>query len=303
MSRFNRIILLALICIGCVSTAQAYEQRFLNLGITSFMDGMPLPNGEGFYLFAHDSNYTAFEFKNSAGQNLPSTYISNNGFLAQLLYQSNLNFLGGKLGAHMMLIYVSNIDLPPNPLGLTTSGSGFDDLNAGVFVQWNPVFYQGRPFMANRVELTVYFPTGKNQVNRSINPGNNHYSYEPYWAATVFILPRWTVSWRLHYIFNAANDVTGIQPGDTFHANFATSFEVVPKLRLGVAGYYLKQTQNSRINGTPILNSKEQVFAIGPGLLAAFSKSTLMTFNVYRESHVTNRPSGTRIVFGLLANL
>jgi len=105
----------------------------------------------------------------------------------------------------------------------------------------------------HRIELSVILPTGNYSANEALNPGANFFSFNPYWAGTLFITPKLTVSTRLHYLWNAKNTdpydpgATGIkdtQAGQAVHANFAASYEVIPKkLRLGINGYALKQIQ------------------------------------------------------------
>lgn len=303
--KFLHKALIALIIVGIslsfTNAAFAYYQRFVNFGITNFLDGMPLPNGPGFYIFGHVTAYSAYQFVEPNGQPLPSTKISTLAFLPHIIYQTDLTLLKGQLGFSVLPIYVSNIHLSENQLHLQTSGSGWDDLVVGPFLQWQPITFNGHPFMANRIELDFYAPIGKFHAEDQINPGSHIFSIEPYWAATLLLTQNWDISWRLHYLFNTQNEMDGINPGDAFHANFSTSYAIFPpKFRLGIAGYYFKQTQDSTIYGADIPNSKEQVFAIGPGAVWAVSKRTTIFFNTYFESDVENRPQGTRVVLSFL---
>ena len=112
------------------------------------------------------------------------------------------------------------------------------------------------PLFMQRIELQMIFPTGKYDKDRQLNPGSNFFSFNPYWAATLFMTPRWTASWRLHYLWNAENDDTDIQAGQAVHANFASAYEIVPQiLRVGVNGYYLKQVTDLEVNGDDVKGS------------------------------------------------
>ncbi len=70
---------------------------------------------------------------------------------------------------------------------------------------------------------------------------------------------------------------------------------MLPKrLRVGINGYYLKQFTNAQVDGDGMPNSREQVFAVGPGALYSFSPNDHVFFNAYFESLAENRTEGTR---------
>jgi hypothetical protein len=94
--------------------------------------------------------------------------------------------------------------------------------------------------------------------------------------------------------------VDEIKAGDAVHANFASSYELMPKkLRVGVNGYYLKQLSDSEVDGVEV-PGKEQVFAIGPGAMWSFSQHTHLFFNAYFETSVENRPEGESFILRLV---
>jgi anthranilate 1,2-dioxygenase (deaminating, decarboxylating) large subunit len=148
----------------------------------------------------------------------------------------------------------------------------------------------------HRVELQMLLPTGDYDGNRVLNPGSNFFSFNPYWAGTLFLAPRWTASLRVHYLWNDENDDTNIQPGQAVHANFASSYEAIPKkLRLGVNGYFFEQVSDTEQNNVEFPDD-ESVFAIGPGALWSFSQNSHLFFNAYFESDAKYRPEGERFV-------
>ena len=123
----------------------------------------------------------------------------------------------------------------------------------------------------HRIELQMLFPTGKYDNDKEINPGSNFFSFDPYWAATLFITPKWEFSTRVHYLWNTRNnDPNRFNPdgtradstlaGQAVHLNFASSYEILEKrLHAGVNGYYLKQTTDTQMDGNDVPGTKEQV--------------------------------------------
>lgn len=290
-------------------SAAAYDQPLgLNLGLTSFLDGGP-PAGPGWYLTEYMQLYTADEFRNPPGP------IASNGKveawigLNQVIYQSDqVVLLGGKWGLDVIVPLVG-IDARDRNGVLTGDGGGVGDVYIGPFLQWDPIMGKNGPLFMHRVELQTIWPTGVYDNDMALNTGSNFFSFNPYWAATYFIMPKLTASCRLHYLWNDKNSdpFTGgptvpdkTQAGQALHGNFALSYEVMPKkLRLGLNGYYFKQVTNSEADGTD-LAGKEQVFAIGPGALLSLSKDTHLFFNAYFESNVKSRPEGERYVVRLV---
>jgi hypothetical protein len=64
-----------------------------------------------------------------------------------------------------------------------------------------------------------------------------------------------------------------------------------------VAGYYLKQLSDDKVNGNSQADSKEQVFAVGPAVSWAASPNFFLGLKTQWESSVENRPEGNRTTF------
>ncbi len=286
------------------ASAWGYYQPQVNLGYTSFMDGAP-PAGPGFYFAEYIAYYTADK---APGLPLPNFDLDVWVSLNQFIYQSDTPLLfGGKWGLDVIVPYVW-IDSAPLP----ENSNGFGDVLVGPYLQWDPIMGDEGPVFMHRVEFQCIFPTGSYENDKVLNPSSNHFSFNPYWAATYFFTPRLTASWRLHYLWNAENDdpyqltpFEEVQPGQAFHANFAASYELMPqKLRVGVNGYYLKQLTDTEAEvprvGTVELDDDESVCAIGPGALWSLSKDTHLFFNAYFETNADFRPEGERFVLRLV---
>jgi hypothetical protein len=282
----------------CVS-AQALPA--VNLGFTSFMDGGP-PAGPGFYYQQYAQFFNSRTFRDAKGNELDydvDVFIS----LNQFIYQSDTPLLlDGKWGLDFILPVV-HIDgegpVPP----LRDNGGGLGDILVGPFLQWDPVMGDEGPVFMHRVEFQLIFPTGKYDNDAELNPGSNHFSFNPYWAGTWFFAPGWTASTRVHWLWNDENDdpsdrlfptADDVQPGQAIHANFAVAYEVVPKkFRAGLNGYYLEQITKSEVDGVK-QPGREQVLGLGPGCVWHINQDNHVFLNLYFETEVRNRPEGLR---------
>jgi hypothetical protein len=310
MTKKSVRLMLAAMGLAVAPMGHAYDLPAVNLGFTSFLDGAP-PSGPGWYVQQYLQLYRDGALKNSSGNDvrLPTprgfekASVDANIGLTQLVYQSDQPLLlGGKWGMNLMLPY-GEFDLKPDDnFALSANGSNLGDILVGPFLQWDPIMGPDGPVFMQRIEFQLIFPTGSYDANDALNIGSNFFSFNPYWAATVFLTPKWTASWRLHYLWNAENDdpykplrANDIQAGQAIHANFASAYEVLPnRLRLGINGYFLTQFTESKINGRSIANSEEQVLGIGPGLVYHFSKHDHLFANAYWETNAENRPEGSR---------
>lgn len=310
----RKALLLALgLLAGATATTStfAYELPAINLGFTSFLDGAP-PAGPGWYVQQYVQFYRDGQLKDSDGDDLrlptptglEKATVETTVGLTQLVYQSDQELLwGGKWGLNLMLP-LADIDLDPRDnLALSASSSTLGDLLVGPYLQWDPIMGPNGPRFVHRIEFQMLLPTGRYDADDALNPGSNFFSFNPYWAATAFLSPKWTVSWRLHYLWNAKNDdpyrplgADDLQAGQAVHANLTTAYEILPqRLRLGLNGYFLKQTTDSELDGKRIDDSKEQVLAIGPGMVYHLSRHDHIFANLYWETEAENRPEGTRL--------
>ncbi len=292
---------------GLASTqlACAYDLPALNLGLTSFMDG-GLPAGGGWYVQQYLQNYSANHLRDKDGNDLglPRHELDYQLALTQLSYLSDLRVGNASLGLNMLVPIIAHIDVDDG-LGNAAlkARSGVGDLLIGPFIQFDPIMGPDGPRFVHRIELQVNLPTGQYDRDRDINPGNNAWSFNPYWAATYWFTPKWTASLRAHYLYNGKNnapvralgDLDDMQAGQALHANFTTEYAITEHLRLGLNGYWLKQISDTRFDGHEVSGRREKVWAIGPGAMYSFSPDDHLFFNAYFEQDAENRPEGTRV--------
>ncbi len=304
-------VLMVALGLAAAQAGSAYDLPSVNLGFTSFLDGAP-PAGPGWYVQQYVQFYRNGRLKDSSGDDLrlptqgglKKAQVDVNIGITQLTFQSDQELVfGGKWGMNLMLPY-ADIDLDPDDnFALGSNSANLGDLLIGPFLQWDPIMGPNGPRFVQRVEFQMLLPTGAYDNHDALNPGSNFFSFDPYWAATAFLMPKWTVSWRLHYLWNAENNdpyqplgADDTQAGQAVHLNFASEYEVLPnRLRIGINGYYLKQFTDSKLNGHDVANSREQVLGIGPGLVYHVSKHDHVFLNAYWESNAENRPEGSRM--------
>jgi hypothetical protein len=298
-------------------TANAYDEPNLNLGLTSFLDG-GVPAGAGFYAVEYLQFYTANRLTDQNGDNLgaklglPRTDIDAFVSLTQFLYISNLKVGSGNLGLDFIVPWVASANVDDGVGNAALKGrTGVGDVLIGPLIQFDPIMGANGPLLVHRVEFQILAPTGLYDNSAAVQPGANFWSFDPYWAGTVFLTPEWTASARIHYLWNGQNDnpnrslqsalspganLVSSQAGQAFHMNFASEYAVTKQLRIGVNGYYLQQTTDTLVNDIPVPGRKERVAAIGPGFTYSWGPDQNLFFNAYKEFGAENRPEGERFV-------
>lgn len=297
------VLLLAALAAGFAWTpALAFNQPPLNLGLTDILDGA-LP-GPGTYFTEYVQAYQAGAFKDKDGNDIGGDPEAANVLaMNQFVHVYKHQVLGGHIGADVLLPIVaisgSGTVGSPGP-DVSTNPAVFGDLIVGPFLQWFDTKLLGRPFL-QRLELNLTLPTGQYDRKYLINPGSNLWTIEPYYAFTWFLTPKFSTSWRIHYTYNTKNTdpfaalgANDVQPGQAFHFNYSFEYELFKNFRGAVAGYYLKQLTDDKVNGNSAAGSKEQVFAVGPAVHWIFSPNFSMGLKTAFETSVENRPKGNR---------
>lgn len=313
-------------CALCGASATGYAQAppavalpsGINTGGTSFFDGFSGVETGWSYL-ATVRHATADAIRDNDGARVPvfdRPRIRATLWLNQFGYRSDVRFGGASLGLNVIVPMV-RLDGSFGPRGAALAGGGtaLGDVTVGPVLQFDPVpGPTGHPLFVHRIELDVLLPTGGYHRDRDLNQGSGYYSFNPNWAGTLFPAPGWELSWRANWLYNFRNHrpaagaptaflgqpVASTQAGQAGWLNFAASYTVMPKLHVGVNGYYLRQVGDDKVNRQTLAGSRERVLGLGPGLIyeidRANGKRDAFWLNVYRESKVENRASNKLIL-------
>lgn len=289
---------LALTCAVMILSLFAEAQVSLppvNLGLTSFQDAIAFPG----WLVEEIPNYDhASQWRNAQGNPIPGVNgLNSASALTHIAFISKKRFLGGSYAVEA-LVAVANVH-PSTSFGPNFRTSGIGDLIFAPFgLQWTKTKLAGAPFF-QRVMFDIVIPTGKYGDMRPVNIGSHVVSFNPYYAFTFVPSNKLEISARLHYLWNSVNDkpfvgfgLKSAQPGQALHQNFATSYEVVKAIRLGMNGYALEQITYNKVNGISQSGSLDRVIALGPGIELHPTKSFWVYFDSYFETDVRNRAQG-----------
>jgi len=186
--------------------------------------------------------------------------------------------------------------------GAQGNAGGWGDLTVSpLILQW-----KGQTLHRVRIDQRIVFdfdlPVGEYRRTAAVNLSSHAFTVHPYYAITVLPAKRIETSWRVHYLWNSHNDdpplasgARSTQAGQAIHFNATAGYNVYRHLWIGANGYYLKQVTPPAVNGVPLMDSPEQVGAIGPGAVLNLGR-VLLYANAYHEVAAKNRPEGDKLV-------
>lgn len=304
--KYHKVIFFVLMSVVLSDTSvSAFNQPPMNHSITTFLDGGA---PEGFYYMNYSILTRGETPVDKNGNEIPGgAKVNALANSHQFYYISPAKFLGGNVALDL-IVSVSGVTSKgtlPTPQGsfmpVESNTAGMADLIVGPALVWNQgTLFKGPLFQ--RVELQTTIPTGKYDKDNAANPGSNLTTFNPYYSVVWLFQPKWETSWRFYYAQHSTNDedLRGpVQPGRAFHLNYAVSREVLPKWRLGMAGYYLQQLTEDTINGAKQIGSKERVMSAGPGFVYLGQGLTAI-FSYPIEFSVENRFKGSRATLQLI---
>lgn len=313
LSQITRRLLspVLILVLAMQGNAQANDLPSINLGLTSYLDGV-LPSGPGFYYQNYIEYYSANRFNDGLGNRLPlpKQSLSLVADINQITYYMPQQIGPGRLAFDLVVPTVVSASVRDGLGGAALrSQTGLGDILFAPIYQFNPITFANGWQFSQGFEFDILAPTGKYDSRTAINPGKNAWALDPFWSATLSFSKKLSVSTRIHYLYNYKNtdppqslgpDAHYLQAGEAFHMNLAISYAITPKFGIGLNGYYLTQLTNSRVNDVDVPGRKEKVLGLGPGALWLVDRDTFVFFNAYSESHVRNRPKGNEFVLRLV---
>jgi hypothetical protein len=305
---------LALTCGSGLTAAQAVtvnEPSGLNLGGTSFFDALgKYTPGLVYQQYFQIQHFNGINDTN--GNALPvfkNTSITAIVSLNQFIYVSPYHLFGGVLGG-MVIVPLTDLNASFAHDSLAklkaNRGLGVGDLTWGPFIAFPPVIRGGRPVFAQRMEFDVISPSGSYDTSKDINPSSGFWSINPYWAVTILPTPKTEISARFNYLHNFTNSQpasseplpagTTTQAGDAGWVNFTTSYELLPKLNVGLNGYYFKQFTDDKVNGVIQKGTETESVSMGPGATYMFNQNNIGFLNVYLPVVKKNTTNGFNVI-------
>jgi hypothetical protein len=279
--------------------ASAFNQPGMNLGFTSFADAGAPPEGykgPAILLSEVVQWYDSSTFRDANGHKIPGdNRVSLLVNTHQLYFLPKLNdpFTGAQLGLDVIVpVVVGSVSTPVNS---DSNSGGLGDFIFSPVFQWNDHTLFGLRYF-HRFEVHVTAPTADFDKRFAFNPGDNVWSFAPYYAQTLWLLPYLDleISLRHQWRYATENPDTDIQAGQIYYVNYAASYGLLPGFRVGLNGYALQQLTDDEFQGRTIENSKERVIGLGPGIVYNKGPATFMV-NYFTEFAVENRSDGFRL--------
>ncbi len=258
----------------------------------------------GLYYAQFNLFYTANEAKDNSGHNLT---LTKDGFsldrvnaytiLPVTKWVTPLKFLGANyytfLAAPILVKADEKADVLTlgGPVDLTEHRERVYDIIWGNGLGW----HQKQGLYHIQTELQIFAPVGMYNPKNLVNIGKNVWTFMPVFAITAFS-PWWEgkleADLKLMYDFDTRNNdfiispLTAIkignlglagaptynQPGNAFHTDFALSYQIYEKLRVGVAGYFYQQVADDRTGFGRVRNDQTRVLGIGPMVWVPYKK-------------------------------
>ncbi|MFO7800895.1 MAG: transporter [Desulfovermiculus sp.] len=290
-------------CLLCVSASQtwAYNQNpNLDIGCTNIMGAVMAP--PGLHMLNYMAYYSSDDLKDGKGNNLPGdNELDVMVYTPQLIYSPNLDLPKDvRIGLSAMLP-LQNINMDSS-IGLQENHNILGDLAIGPFI--GSAIPLGDAYNLHWFfELDTYLPIGNYDSDKDLNPSANYITLNPFLSLTLQMPNDFAVSTRQFFSYNFENNdymhqgVRGdLQAGPLYHFNYSISKAlpaIDPQFRVALVGYYLEQLSNDEFEGRDIPHSKEQVFAIGPGI-SWVHKGMFLGLKSHFETDAENRPQGIK---------
>ena len=285
-------------------------------GAEGFLCGMVPP--PGFYFKNYTMFYKANQMMDNGAHKIDafdeSTVWAD---ILRFVWVTDKKFLGGTCATQVFIPYV-DADVRFNvPVGPKNKRHYKDD---GIpCIIYTPCII-GYHLFNNRFHwfftADVFIPTGGQDDDSLAYIRHNYWTFEPIVSFTLFLTKRWDISSKLMYSINTTQDdcptIYGINvdrdPGQEFHLDYTTSYAINDNLRIGLTGYYYKQTTDDDYDLDNTVPSgirqrlktdegcKGQVFSVGPGIWY-HKKNWFLSLRSQWEMAAKNRTEGANAWF------
>jgi len=275
-------------------------------GAESWLAGAVPPPGN--YFLNYFGHYGG-KLRDGDGDKVPSTSVDAWFDALRFIKMTDTKILGGDWGMHLVVpVVYQKVKLG----GDSKSVTGLGDITFNpIIIAWHT------PNLHWTVALDLNMPTGKyksGDPRESI--GTNYWSVEPIFAATWLSDDGWELSGKFMYNIKRKNEDFRPAPGapkmdyesgDEFHMDYVVGKHFGP-WAVGLAGYYLKQTTNDKLEGDtlPAIDGlwsrgrKGEVFAIGPSVSYTNKTGTMFIAQWHHETEAENRFRGDKAWFKLV---
>ena len=116
------------------------------------------------------------------------------------------------------------------------------------------------------VGFDLHVPSGAYEQQNLFNPGRNYWATTLYYSITQAFGGRYDANLRANLTLNDVNPDTQYHSGHEIGADYSVNARVMPKVIVGVNGYYHQQVTDDEIRGqtVPVDGRRLRVLAYGP---------------------------------------
>lgn len=255
-------------------------------GAESYLLGAAPP--PGIHLQGYGSYDRLNKLRDHNGDEVPVPFkVGVTASVPRLVWISHTQLLGGNFGFHGFLPL---LDIDAKIGGLSQRKTGLGDVIFGPFLTYHP-----SDKLHYVLALDVHAPTASYNKADLINLGRNHWTAGPV-AAISYTQPAGiNADIKLHYEFNGINKDTQYRSGQEFHFDYALGWGLGNGWTVGVGGYAYQQTNDDKLDGAKLANSKGRALAIGPAIKYQDASGFFITAKVQQDFAVRNRPEGAAL--------
>jgi hypothetical protein len=284
--------LVACIALLCSAAASATENGVSQqpIGGDGFLTPYLPPQGTT-QLYSYTFYHRADRYNNGSGTaiNAPDFNLQVFGESLRVLHVYHTQLLGGDLASQMVL--------PVANARLTNAGdfamkTGIGDMTVTpVMVGWH---YSSEAHALAGLDFNL--PTGQYDPTSTVNIGQNHFSFDLFYAVA-YTKPNGPNAFLATFLnFNTKNNATGYRNGDEFLLNYAFGWNV-GQSGAGVQGSFWNQLTDDHVNGQKVSDdgNRSHLFSIGPSIFTILNGPVYLFAWWERDFVARNTSQGDRV--------